>query len=575
MSRKKKNGTTHGINAYPDTVPVDEEGAPVEAVDEETLKKIPLDVESAQVSEQHAKTMKRKAAGEKLVPYSSDYAIRFLQVKHFHPNAKVAIEQEEPVVDESIPGRPIAAFRDYDDFKAYVRQFWKGESATFKWRVWENHQPQWTVGRIRFREDPNWTPRSSGEDRRARRDDPPPPQPQQYNPNPYPPPAWPGYPPPAGYYQQPPPQYAPPAEHEPAPQPQPPLPGLNADFLSQLLGQVQQATARAAQLEEHARGEHLRQRLEEITRQLEMLRAQPQQPQQQQGMPPGYLDWWLEQVKKTLQPAIQPPTPSPTQPTMTPLQQMHETIGVVKALANVNRELQAVMAPQLPEEPEANLNQNSEDSPYHIQPTPLMDIVTDKRTGQRADGFTHLLFNSGKASAFLERAMTQGRGMMKDRSEDAIRMMREQANLSETELRTQERKAKLLEEQRQKQLRDLKLKAEYEERIAAAIAARTSVVSTPARTFQFPVAPPSFVMPEPVAAPPRPEPPPDPPALFDPPLREDEPISIPPVIEPQAMGVPPTPATAGGFPPAPDLPSPSPQEIPGRITLEPKEDPAP
>lgn len=167
----KKNGkpgvtTTGTTQLYPEGVPTSEAGTALEDVKitRKRGKDLPLDAESARVAEQHKNVMGRKSRGETGVRWNSDYRIRYGQCVELHPYCKVSIKQIEPVEDENIAARPASILRTYDDLIAYVRDnHWKGDRAAYKWVLYDDTQPQWATGIIRFNEDPRRVQRLTAE----------------------------------------------------------------------------------------------------------------------------------------------------------------------------------------------------------------------------------------------------------------------------------------------------------------------------------------------------------------------------------------------------------------------------
>lgn len=185
-SHKKKPGSGGATPIFPHGVPVNESSGEPEAgaeIPEHIASRIPLDAESARVTELHRQTMSRKANGDR-VKWSQDPRIRYMECVRMHPFCRVYLEQEEPTKDDNIDERPTTVLKTLSDVKRYLRDtHWKGIAATYRWTLYDDAQPQWAQGLLHFEADTDFAARKAAgvpvdeePEMPRRRDDQPPPQ---------------------------------------------------------------------------------------------------------------------------------------------------------------------------------------------------------------------------------------------------------------------------------------------------------------------------------------------------------------------------------------------------------------
>lgn len=331
-------------------------------VDRATASVIGLDADSARTLAQFKDQIGRKASGEQGVRWNADFRVRYQQAVLLYPNSRVSFKQLSPDEHDNIGSRHIADLRDYDDVIKYLRDnHWKGGRESYQWRVGDDSNPQWAVGKIQFAAE------DRGEDM-ARNQQPPqsppgygyPPPGYGYPPQAAPPPGY-GYPPPAPGYGYPPPGYgypppvpqqappvaappqqAPPQQQAPQAQPQQmpqtvvmqPMP-MPMPMPQGPMG-PDPRDAIIAQL--FAAHQQLQQELLNRT-QPQQQQAPPPPPPQQQQVP--YDPYWymrppyaqmMMQPQQQQQPA-QPPAPAPAPPPpQTPIQAVREAVSTVTEL---------------------------------------------------------------------------------------------------------------------------------------------------------------------------------------------------------------------------------------------------
>jgi hypothetical protein len=411
---------TDPSEAFIDGTPVDDNGNPLKDVliPEDDARDLPLDAESARVAAQHKKVMGHKTAGASEVRWNAEPAIRYMQATRLHPNAYVRFKQVEPFENDNIQDRPVSLLSTYDALITYLREsHWRGDKAAYKWTVYDDTQPQWAVGVVKFRSEQE-------EDEMSRRGQnpygPPPPQ-QQPPPHGYPPPygAPPvpyGYPPPhyvqqPAQYQPPPPQYGPPPQQQPQPPPQqqpppqivlPPIPpGLDPTVGALLHGLMQQ--------------------LAEANRQNAELRSAYQYPPPYAYPPPQ-------------QPQVQLPPPEPPPPPKSAIEQLTEMSSLVNHVANFSKGLQRQFAPM--DEQQATAVPSDPDFPVKMKDLGPVRLIATPDGRVSAPALYNLDKYQGMADGFLDKV---GNFLDKMQSK-STENMREKVQLMERAVAATERK---------------------------------------------------------------------------------------------------------------------------------------
>lgn len=383
---------------------------------------------------------------------------KFLELRQHFSHAMLVVKQMDPYMNEGIPPVPVSMFANFSEFVAWLqRHHWTGEQASFFYTAYDESDVI-TEGQIQIAADA----------RKAAREEPaaqpfgyspaqpgyfPPPGGLSYLPNPFPPQP-PNYGPPPGY----PTQYAPasPPQHSPAPMPERPsmqiqIPegAANSEVFKHLVALVERTTVQYSQLYEQHRS---------LLDKFSQLQAQQTQQTQapQHGYPPGYgaqppmqppgyptnggVPGAYPPGYGTVSPAMaapgivgQPP-PAPSKP-KSQLEEMRETMGQVRELASMLRQISDENAPEKDDKPEEDPKKDEDPFPFKVKELPHMRFVTTEK-GDPVDMTTMLMMNGDKIQGFAKDVGEKVRELFKETAEQRakereamISMLREAAEI--------------------------------------------------------------------------------------------------------------------------------------------------
>lgn len=555
--------------AYPKGTPIDAgtQLPPGEEVmiDRETALRIGLDAESARTLTQHKETIGRKASGEQSVRWNADFRVRYQQAVMLYPNSTVSFEMLSPEPHNNIESRYLTDLHDYDDVIKYLRDnYWRGRREVYRWRVGDDSNPQWAVGKIQF---PAASEPRDDMAKNPPQQQPPPygyPPPQGGYPSPqggYPPPGY-GYPPqgygpPPGYgYQQPPPGYGypppAPAQQAPpqaAPPPAPPQQAAPQTVVMQPMPMPMPMQVPPPQqpMGPDPRDAMIQQMFSVIEKlQFELLRQAQQQQQQppqvvQQSAPPQqqqqmYDPWWFMRMQQMMQqqpqpqaappPPVQPPVPAV--PQQTPVQAVREMVSTVTELKREIRTLDG--DDEVPEPPAPPIADDFPVKTHDVGPFRMTAVDGKVVTG----GMPFLMGNADRLGAMAESMFDKVAGFLNDREQRQANQINQAKQVKDQEV-----------ENTRQMVENAERLAAARERMAraSALEASAQVAPPPQRIAAHPepivAQPPVPVATPPWVAPPVPQPfippqPPQPPQPSQPP----QPVVAQPVAAPALVAQP-------------------------------------
>ena len=456
-STSKKTGTTSSNGRlYPEGVPLDANGSPLKGADipADVAATIPMDEESARITQQHQEIMRKKAAGE-TTRWHGDTRVRYMEVITVHPHATVGIQQTYPVKDESIQDQPANSLRTYEQLKNYLRNnHWRGQHAKYKWTIYDDMNPNWAVGEIEFGPDAEWAKKYEEKMNGKQPPNGQPPYwqqqyPQQpyyppYGPHPYyqPPPAqgyptgaYPPAPPPQPAQPAPPPQQpAPQPPPQPAPQPPPPPPQpppLPQPVMQQPGGQSDPFTQTLLDQNKYLF-------------QLAMHAMQQPQLQSQQSQQYPYYPMYQPQQQQPQPAAVAPPPPPPD-----PLTQARDSMARLTEAVALAREWSTKLDPTAAAAAATTAAASStpveDDFPWKVKDIGPLRIILNQ-DGTPVDGVTSALMNGDKIAEGLNIVFEKIASVLEKRQnltsaerQAAAKALADEANVAERKLNLMER----------------------------------------------------------------------------------------------------------------------------------------
>lgn len=464
---------------YPQGTPVNPQtGLPYSdaPINPRVAEQIGYDAESARVNAVMGHVRKRKEAGDTNLRFDAPDHVKYQYAVSSSPGAWVRFQQIEPVKDDNIPTKTIAALDSLDKAVEYLsRNHWNGKRAAYKWYIFDQTNYQKVTGRIDFAEREesdmaNQQPPGGGQ-YPGYPGFPPqggfPPQQPGYPPQGYGAP--PGYPPMWGAPQMPPmPPVMPMMWPMPVPQPQATPPTTQAQQPQQPPTQMPPMSMYPGAMDPNIVNMLLQLTRENASLVEEMKRA-AQQPGQYQmpQIPPhmlpllpylmmGYNPYAMygqqPQQPGQQQPGQQPETPAKPP---TPIEQMSETIGLMKKVATMGKSFAAEFSDE-PEPTPPAPPPNDDSFPFAIKEYPHMRVVANK-DGSPVDATTVFMHNGDKvaeaARGFFREIRDSAKDFFNEREKirdreaqrEAERLQRQEAALQQGErmINVQERMQRL------------------------------------------------------------------------------------------------------------------------------------
>jgi hypothetical protein len=466
-SGRKKRTRTPTKNAgiapgpmYPSGTPVNPQtGLPYQdaPINPRVAEQIGYDAESARVNAVMGHVRKRKEAGDTNLRFDAPDHVKYQYAVTSSPGAWVRFQQIEPVKDDNIPTKTIAALDSLDKAVEFLaRNHWNGKRAAYKWYIFDQTNYQKVTGRIDFAER---------EESDMQNQQPPG---GQF-------PGYPGYPPQGFPPQQPgyPPQgYGAPPGYPPmwgAP-PMAPMPPMMPMMYPMPVAQQQQAAPppaaqpQAPQMPQMppmmppgypppAMDPQVVNMLLTLTREnatlVEEVKRAAQQPHQY-PMPqiPPHLMPWLPymmmgynpysgyQQQQTQTPQNQTP-PEPEKP-KSPMELMRESLAMMTSVASMGRKFASEFGPDEPEKPATETPQNEDQFPFAVKEYPHMRVVANK-DGSPVDATTVLMHNGDKVAE-------AARGFFREIRDSAKDFFNEREKMRDREVERQRQRQELQEE---------------------------------------------------------------------------------------------------------------------------------